>query len=271
MWAFLAFLTDATGRVPPFQLAAMSFLIGGGVGLIAVARHPSGFAIFRQPPLAWAVGIGGLFGYHAFYFTALRNAPPIEAGLIAYLWPLLIVLFSGLLPGERLKAVHVIGALFGLLGAAMVMTGEGLAIKWQYWFGYGMALLCALTWSSYSVLSRLFQKVETEYVAGLCLAAALLSLICHFGFETTVWPATAGQWLAILGLGLFPLGLAFYTWDYGVKRGNIQIIGVAAFAAPLLSTIVLIIFGDAQLTWVIAVACLLIVIGIVLASWEKRT
>jgi len=266
MWAFLALLTAATGTVPPFQLAAMSFVVGAAIGLGAVLRHPRRFAVFRQPPLAWAVGVGGLFGYHALYFTALRNAPPIEAGLIAYLWPLLIVLFSGLLPSERLRAVHVAGALLGLAGAALVMTGGGLEIKWQFWFGYAAALCCAFTWSSYSVLSRLFRGVETEYVAGLCLAAAVLSALCHLGFEETVWPRGAVQWLAVLGLGLFPLGLAFYTWDYGVKRGNIQIIGVASFATPLLSTIVLILFGDDPFTWSIGLACVLIVGGIVLAT-----
>ena len=34
----------------------------------------------RQPLVVWLVGVGGLFGYHALYFLALRFAPPAEAG-----------------------------------------------------------------------------------------------------------------------------------------------------------------------------------------------
>jgi len=83
--------------------------------------------------------------------------PLVEAGLIAYPWPLLIALFSALLPWERLRVHHVLGALLGLAGAALIVTGGGhIAFRSEYALGYGMALVCALTWSSYSVLSRRF-------------------------------------------------------------------------------------------------------------------
>ena len=110
LWALLALLTVATGDVPPFQLTAICFGIGGALGLVWIVAGDKGLAVFAGLPAGvWAIGIGGLFGYHFFYFTALRLAPPAQAGLIAYLWPLLIVLFSGLLPGERLRAGHVAG------------------------------------------------------------------------------------------------------------------------------------------------------------------
>ena len=83
----------------------------------------------RQPLVAWLVGVGGLFGYHALYFLALRFAPPAEAGLLNYLWPLLIVLFSSLLPGERLAPHHIIGALLGLAGTVVLFAGNGGAVS----------------------------------------------------------------------------------------------------------------------------------------------
>ncbi|MEP4106527.1 MAG: EamA family transporter, partial [Nitratireductor sp.] len=219
------------------------------------------------PPLAWVVGIGGLFGYHFFYFTALRNAPAVEASLIAYLWPLLIVLGSALMPGERLGWHHVVGALMGLAGTVLIVSkGGGLGFDARYGFGYAMAALCALTWSSYSLLSRRFPAVPTSVVTWFCLAAAILSLVCHVALERTVWPEGAGQWLAIAGLGLMPVGGAFYAWDHGVKRGNIQVLGAASYAAPLLSTLVLIVFGFAEPTWRIVAACLLITAGAALAA-----
>jgi len=267
LWALLALFTAASGRVPPFQLAAMAFTVGGGIGVASWLVRPSRMLALRQPKKVWLLGVAGLFGYHFFYFTALRNAPPVEAGLIAYLWPLLIVLFSALLPGERLRVHHVIGALLGLAGAALIVTGGGqVAFRSEYAFGYGMALVCALTWSSYSVLSRRFSGVPTDVVTGFCLATAVLAALCHVLLEQTVWPAGAGQWLAVLGLGFGPVGLAFYVWDYGVKHGDIQVLGASSYAAPLLSTLVLIATGFADLTWIVAVACLLITGGAVLAA-----
>jgi drug/metabolite transporter (DMT)-like permease len=267
MWSLLALFTAASGSVPPFQLAAMCFAVGSAVGLVWIAAG-NRWRDLMQPWPVWALGIGGLFGYHALYFTALRNAPPVEAGLIAYLWPLLIVLFSTLLPGERLRWFHLAGAALGLGGTALIVSRGGMAFETRYGADYLAAFGCALTWSAYSVLSRRFRDVPTAIVAGYCVATALLSAVAHTVFETSVWPATAGQWLAVLALGLMPVGAAFYVWDHGVKRGDIQLLGAASYVAPLLSTLILILAGFGDFTLRIAFAALLIAGGAALASQE---
>src|SRR5690606_5403087 len=266
MWALLALLTAQSGTVPPFQLSALTFTIGAAVGVAMGAvvppkRHDP------IPPIVWLIGIGGLFGYHFFYFTALRNAPAVEASLIAYLWPLLIVVGSALLPGERLRWFHVAGAALGLAGAFLIVTRGGtLSFDPQFAFGYAMAALCAVTWSSYSLLSRRFPSVPTSIVTWFCAATALLSLLCHLFLEDTIWPQGIGQWLAVAGLGLMPVGAAFYAWDHGVKRGNIQVLAAASSAARVLSTIVLIVAGTAEPSLYILAACLFITGGAVLAA-----
>jgi drug/metabolite transporter (DMT)-like permease len=272
LWSALALLTAASGAAPPFELAALTFAIGGGFGLVyAAARGRLG--AFIQPWPVWMVGIGGLFGYHALYFAALRRAPPAEASLIAYFWPLLIVLFSALLPGEHLGPRHILGAVLGLAGAIVLFAGKatgglfanagGAALA-----GYGLAFCSAFVWSAYSLLSRRLSQAPTEAVAGFCLATAALAAVCHFAFETNVAPANAGQWLAIAGLGLGPVGLAFYVWDYGVKNGDIRLLGVAAYAAPVLSTLILVAAGFAPATPSLALACALIVAGAAIASFK---
>ncbi|MBO6717373.1 MAG: EamA family transporter [Rhizobiaceae bacterium] len=265
MWALLALFTDASGKVPPFQLAAMTFAIGAALGLLL--RRPSDAPAAHPPLAAWIVGIGGLFGYHFFYFTALRNAPAAEASLIAYLWPLFIVVGSALMPGEKLRWHHVAGALLGLAGTALIITrGGAIAFDAQYAFGYGAAIACAFLWSGYSLLSRRFAAVPTSIVTWFCAATALLSALCHIALEETVWPVGAVQWLAVAGLGLMPVGAAFYAWDLGVKHGNIQVLGASSYAAPLLSTLILIAAGRAPATLMIVGACVLITAGAALAA-----
>ena len=266
MWSLLALMTAASGKMPPFQLSAITFAIGSLPGLLLFAARPQRLKLLRQPPKVWITGIAGLFGYHFLYFTALRNAPAVEAGLIAYLWPLFIVVGSALLPGERLRWHHVAGALAGLAGTVAIVSRNGISFDDQYALGYGAAFLCAFTWSGYSLMTRSFDRVSTDVVTGFCLATSLLSLVCHLALETTVWPADAGEWLAVVGLGLLPVGAAFYAWDYGVKNGDIQIIGAASYAAPLLSTLILVASGFAEPDWRILLACLLITGGAVLAA-----
>lgn len=267
MWALLALFTAGSGKVPPFQLSAMTFAIGASIGLISWLWRPGAAKHLRQPPVVWLVGVVGLFGYHFLYFTALRNAPAVEASLIAYLWPLLIVLGSALMPGERLHWYHIAGALLGLVGTVLIVTkGGSLGFEARYSFGYAMAGLCAFTWSAYSLLSRRLAHVPTDAVTGFCVATAVLSLICHLALEQTVWPEGLMQWAAVLALGLLPVGAAFYAWDFGIKRGNIQVLGAASYAAPLLSTLVLIIAGASEPSLRILAACLLITAGAALAA-----
>ncbi len=267
MWALLALFTAASGAVPPLQLTAMAFAIGGTIGAVSWWLRGGRLAVFRQSPLIWLFGTGSLFGYHFLYFTALRSAPAAEASLIAYLWPLLIVVFSGLLPGEKLRSHHIFGAVLGFLGAALIITdGGSFAVRSDYLPGYLAAIMAALIWSGYSVISRRLGHVPTDVVTGFCLATAVLSALAHLALEQTVWPDGALQWLAVLGLGLGPVGLAFFAWDYGIKRGDIQVLGASSYAAPLLSTLVLVVAGFQAATWIIAAACLLITAGAVLAG-----
>jgi len=270
LWATLATLTTLAGSLPPFQLTAMSFTLAFliGLGLWLKRGEPIGQHL-RLPAQVWALGIFGLFGYHFFYFMALRRAPAVEASLIAYLWPLLIVLFSSLLPGEILRWFHVVGAVIAFAGAALLVTGgQSLTFEPAHALGYGLALLCAFTWSSYSVLSRRFGAIPTDAVGGFCGVTAILAVFCHLIFETTVWPES-WEWLAVVGLGLGPVGAAFYTWDYGVKRGNIMVLGALSYAAPLLSTLLLISLKLTEPTGVLILACLLIVGGAIVASLDS--
>jgi len=267
LWSLLALLTVMTGRVPPFQLAAMTFAIGALAGTASWIGRPGAMRALRQPPVAWIVGVGGLFGYHALYFLSLRLAPPAEAGLLNYLWPLLIVLFSSLLPGERLRIHHVLGALLGLAGTALLFAGKGgAAYEPAQLPGFLAAFVAAFVWAGYSVLSRRLKAIPTDAVVGFCFVTALLAAIMHLATEVTVWPSTPTQWLAVIGLGLGPVGAAFYAWDIGMKRGDIRLLGAASYATPLLSTAFLIAAGYAEATVTIWLAAVLIAGGGLIAA-----
>ncbi len=266
LWALLALLTVGSAPVPPLLLNAITFAIGGGIGVIWIVATGSWRQLSKVPIGVYLFGTIGLFGYHLLYFSALRLAPPAEASLIAYLWPLFIVLMSGILPGERLVFGHILGALLSFAGAALIVMRTGTGFDPAHAKGLGFAFLAALTWSTYSVVSRRFGAVPTASVTVFCLGTAVLSAVAHSMTETTMWPTGAVGWLSCIGLGLGPVGLAFYVWDIGVKQGDIQLLGVSAYAAPLISTLVLILAGLAPATPQIAIAAALITGGALVAA-----
>ncbi|HUN50481.1 MAG TPA: EamA family transporter [Candidatus Sulfotelmatobacter sp.] len=268
LWSVLALLTAQARDLPPFLLTALAFGVAFALALGKwLWRGENILAHCRLPARVWAVGVGGVGGYHVLYFLALRSAPPVEANLINYLWPLLIVLFSAFLPGERLRWFHLAGALTGLAGTALIVTGGRLVFHGEFLVGYLAALGCAAVWAAYSVLSRRLAAVPTDAVGAFCGVTAVLALACHLLFEAAAWPQR-GEWLIVLALGLGPVGGAFYLWDFGVKRGDIRALGAAAYATPLLSTALLVAFGIAVPSLALGVAALLVVAGAALGAGD---
>ena len=275
LWALLAPLGVAAGPVPPFLLTGLTFAVGGVLGvLVLLGRGGAPAALVGVPPVAWLLGVGAFFGYHALYFTALQALPPVEALLIINLWPLLIVLLTGLLPGERLLPQHLVGVGCGLIGAAVLVLGrpaDTASPAAASLVGYAAAIGCALIWSGYSVLNRrLVADVPSAAVAGFCLVTAALALLAHALLEPTGWPQ-GPAWLAVVALGIGPVGAAFFLWDVGTKRGALQVLGAAAYLAPLLGTVLLLLMGRGEPSLGLLVAAALIVGGAAIASRAPRT
>ncbi len=267
LYSSLAIFSILTTRIPAFELTALAFLTASFIGLILLKKQNVHIKqLFKIHLKVWIIGVTGLFGYHFFYFLAIKNAPAVEANLLNYLWPLLIVLFSSFLPNEKLRWFHVLGSLLGLVGAFfLVSKGGSFSFESQYMWGYIFALIAALIWSSYSVISRTLSHIPTYAVTGFCVVTVLLSSICHFIFETTVIP-NASELFGAFMLGLGPVGGAFYLWDYGVKNGDIKLLGSISYFTPLLSTLLLVSFGYADFTTAITLACIFIIIGSFVSS-----
>lgn len=251
LWATLAALGVALAHVPPFLLTGLALLIGSLPAWPLVRR-------WRVPPSTLLLGVFGLFGFHFLLFIALRHAPPVEANLVNYLWPLLMVLLAPLfLPGLRLRAVHVVAALVGFAGATLAIVGGRRLDSGLAW-GYVPALGSAIVWSSYSLLTRRVAPFPTAAVGLFGLVSGGLSLACHAWLEPAV-ELSVNDLALITALGLGPLGAAFYLWDRAVKTGDPRRIGILSYLTPLASTLLLSIVSGRTLTVWLWLAMLLII------------
>ncbi len=271
LWATLALLVAVSARIPAFQTLSLTFATSFVVLASLWRLRGVGFLkLFSGTTRAWALGLYGIFGYHALFFVALREAPPSEANLINYLWPLLLALLSGLLPGERLGVRPLLGCALGFVGALQLVgpsAGGGAVSPWVYLPAVG----CAVIWPTYSVLSKRVGAPQ-ELMAGWCFATALFGGVLHLLLERWTAP-TPLEWAAIFAMGLGPAGIALWTWDLGMKHGQIRALAALSYVEPLASTLLLVAFGRAALTSRLGVACLLIMGGAFLGGWDalKRT
>lgn len=275
-WSALALLTELGGALPPFELLSLSFTVAFICSVILLAlKGRKAFRAWRQPISAWGFSFVGIFTYHALYFFALSRAPAAEASLIAYLWPLLIVMIATLVDRSTFCLRHLVGAGLGFFGSALVILEPEKAFAGVEFplAGYLAAAGCAIVWSTYSVLNRRFQAVPSDLIGGVCGLVAFAGMIAHLLFEQTVMP-TAFQWLVISLLGAGPVGAAFFAWDHATKHGYLPLLGALSYLAPLFSTVLLLAAGLAPMSWSIVAAASLIVAGAVIASfglpWQRR-
>jgi drug/metabolite transporter (DMT)-like permease len=261
LWATLASLGVALAHVPPFLLTGLALVVGS-VPAWPLARS------WRVPASTLALGVYGLFGFHFLLFIALRHAPPVEANLVNYLWPLFIVVLAPVfLPDLRLRPVHVAAALAGFVGAALAILG-GRSLEGGFAWGYLPALGSAFIWASYSLMTRRVPHFATAVVGLFGLVSGVLALLCHLAFEPGV-VLSARDWMLIVLTGLGPLGAAFFLWDAALKRGDARRIGILSYLTPLASTLLLVATTGRPLTIWVAMAAVLIV-GAAIAGVRAR-
>ena len=266
LWASLAALGVALAHVPPFLLTGLSLLIGS---LIALPLSRFDWRQWKVPPSTLALGVYGLFGFHFLLFIALRHAPPVQANLVNYLWPLGIVVMAPLfLPGVTLTTRHVLAALIGFAGAALAILGRGGSGEAVWAWGYLPALASAFIWASYSLLTKRVAAFPTAAIGSFALVSGVLSLACHAVLEPSV-ALSAQDWALIALLGLGPLGGAFFLWDAALKRGDARQIGVLSFLTPLLSTLTLLALRGEWPNASVAIAAVMIIGAAVLATRSR--
>lgn len=255
LWATLATLGVSLRHVPPFLLTGVALLIGSLIALPWIWR---GRSALRLPLRTLGLGVYGLFGYHFLLFLALRSAPPVEANLVNYLWPLLMVVLPPvLLVGVPLRPIHVVAALLGFAGATLAIVGGGVSASASWHSGYALAAASAFVWASYSLWCQRVAPFPTAAVGVFALVSGLLSLACHVALEPSV-VLSAKDWWLLAAMGLGPLGAAFFLWDIALKTGDVRQIGVLSYITPLLSTALLMLVSGRTLTWNIAGAAVLI-------------
>jgi len=254
LWASLATLGAALNHISPLLITGLSLIIGSFIAL-PLSRFKLKTMLVR--PRIILLGIYGLFGYHAVLFAGLQQAPPVQANLVNYLWPLLIVVLAPLFFKElKLQFRHIAAAVVGFIGAALAIL-SGQQLTGGFSLGYLWAGLAAILWSTYSLGTKKIGNFPTPAIGLLALIAGALSLLAHL-----IWGSPAEisgyDWLWLLLLGLGPLGGSFFLWDYALKNGDPQRVGLIAFLTPLLSSVMLLVATGQPLSPLLALSAALI-------------
>ena len=269
----IAFGRRLTESVGILSATSTAFLISGILTCCFWSlHHRSPTALFRYRR-SYLTVCGGLFALYVICLYGAIGASTsrqqvFEVGIINYLWPALILVFSVPVLRVRARPTLWLGILLAMSGAVLALAQQG-ELSWTAWqrhvaaqpLPYVLAFVGAIAWALYSNLSRRLGPGagiggQPLFVLGTGILLLFLRMAVH---ESPRWTPEA---LALLAYNIvFPITLAYAFWDYAVRTGRIVLLASLSYMTPVLSTgvsAVLLQMAPGTTLWV---ACALVIAG----------
>lgn len=267
LWSTFPLLIKLIGTVPTFQMLSVSFSASFIAALCAVfMRGGNLISAIKQPIKYLPLCVSGIFLFNAIFSYNLRNAPPADVFLITVSWPILAIIYSGLILKKRIQTNHIAGCLLAFSGIIFIATQKGeITLDDNYMSYYILAFISANIWALYTVLSVKFTKMPVNVLLPAIGCSAILAMLLHFSTEEST-PMTISQIIYSIVIGVGPMGAAYYLWNYGSKFGDVRVLSAISFIGHLIAVFLLIIFGYTIFTWTISVAFCLIIGGAFVTS-----
>ncbi|MGV8955125.1 MAG: DMT family transporter [Cypionkella sp.] len=271
VWSLAAPVIALATGMDPFLYVAWGDGIGAltFVALWVVRRHNPLADLLAVPLWFYGLGIIGISVHNLTWVAALQQAPPLEATLIIYTWPLLVVVFTTMAKHQRFRWYHVLAGILGLSGIAVLLMGRGLDLGGFHLMpGHLWAVVSALSWSVFSAVAATSPKRSNDYLGVVFLLSALINGAIWLFYRGAPLAPAQSLWIAGVAAAFFALGYA--AWDFGMKHGNAQLIGVISFLTPVLSAVYLVLLGRAELSLSLIAALALVMTGIGIARFGAR-
>ncbi|PMS37424.1 EamA domain-containing membrane protein RarD [Trinickia symbiotica] len=279
MWAGNAVVGRmVSGLVPPVTLNflrwALAFLILLPLAGRVLSPASGLWAHWRRFAVLGLLGVGC---YNALQYLALKSSSPLNVTLMASSIPVWMLLVGWLWFGQRISYRQLVGIILSVAGVMLVLCRGQLALLTHFRLVPGdlLMLVAAFAWAIYSWLlarSREPARWRNDWSAFL-LAQITFGLFWSGIFAAGEWASTDARivwgWplaAALLYVGIGPAVLAYCCWGLGVQRVGPNIAGFFANLAPLFAALMSAAFLGEPPQPYHAVAFLLIVGGIVVAS-----
>lgn len=222
-----------------------------------------------------AVGVFGLTGTISLQYLAFATAPIVEANVVAYGWPLFAALWVAVAYRTRQTLAGVPLAMIGFAGVALILgSGGGFGSEGAGSVGYVAALASAACMTFYTVASG---RSRVPADASLLLAALFGMIcavtICVAGFAPWLWTsASPGAWVASVYAGVGPMAGGFLLWSLAMSGNGEKRLAPLGYATPLLSTALLLLFGERLAPGALLGAMLVLIcsIGVLIMDRKER-
>lgn len=206
------------------------------------------------------------FAYYFTYAYALNFIPAVEASMINYLFPIMIVVFAIFIHGEKLTWKKAAAIILGFLGVAVIATnGNLLGFRLSNPVGDLMALAAAMSWGLFSNLGKWLKRNNVLCNYLFIAMAFVLSAIAMFTMSGFKLPSVRSLLLlALMALTNLTLGLSI--WMRILKTVPTTLVACMTFITPFINLLFITVFLGERMTGMQLVGALLVVLGIAVQS-----
>ncbi len=222
--------------------------------------------------------ICGLFGVAAnqlMFFYGLNLTTPINAAIIMTCNPILVLLISAIILGERITSRKILGIVLGIAGAAgLILYKQDASISSGGFIGDLFIFLNATSYAIYLVLVKpLMRKYQPITVIKWVFTFGF-AIVIPFGFnefQDIDWESfTTNIWLAFLFVVIGTTFFAYLFNIFGLKSLNPSVVSTYIYSQPLIAAVVAVLLQKDELDLAKLVAAMLIFGGVYLVSSNAR-
>ena len=255
--------------VNPYFLTAMRMLIAGVIGLVFVTKF-SRMAIFKEKAI-WVLAALNALGY-GLQHVGMQFVLASESALLVNVNVIFVAILAAYLLGEKITAWKALALALGVGGILILTTKGDLSFfASEELLGQGIILASGFSWAVYIVLTKKFlssQGIVDLSMAVVAETALILSPLLIFYPPAGI--ALEG-WVSIFYLGLVCTALALFLYVFGLTRVGATVSSVLLTAEILFAVVLSVLFLSEQITAPLLFGGLLVLLAIILVSWNRET
>ncbi|MCR1961257.1 EamA/RhaT family transporter [Thomasclavelia cocleata] len=255
----------------PIDILFFRFLIGLIALVIIYPKRLKKTTKDQEITFALA-GLCGVTLYFLLENIALTYSMASNIGVIISIAPFFTAILSDFVLKEKsLKSNFIIGFIAAMIGIALISFNGTSNFKLNP-IGDVLALLAALVWAIYSVLTKkiseygynTIQVTRRIFIYGI---AFMLIALVPFDFELNLNRFTNPVYLGnIIFLGLGASALCFVTWNVAVKILGAVKTSIYIYIVPVVTVVTSLIILNEQITLMSFIGTILTLIGLFLSQ-----
>jgi drug/metabolite transporter (DMT)-like permease/putative salt-induced outer membrane protein YdiY len=255
-WSFSALFAVKLKTMPLLEVLAATFFLGFLVVFVRYLLSNKKKSFFAFKTQDFIIALAALILNQSCYLLAFRYAPAAQVDIVNYLWPTLLVCLSSFLPKERFSWSHCIACIISFLGVINLFS-PSQGFSHDNILGYFLAFGAALSWTGYSLYTRYRGTSNANCISWACGPAALLTFILHLYYEKPTCPSSS-EFFYLSIFGILQMGFALYFWEKALKKGYVKTLGLASYAIPIFSILILVLFKQTDFNYRMITSLLLI-------------